>query len=237
MTWTLAKVTRTAHPNDTLSRLIMGVTMEFAQINADGIVVGTHTYTEPNVSDVSAAGIGKLARDQIRQLELISGTTPGVADDLDDIKTLMAGPRIPADVAARVAAAVADFGQTDAEIAAALNATVIDNPVARAKVARAFNVDALMGSLTPATRKAIAAHPAIPTISNAVEQGDGMALCRLASLLAEAGTISTDDRDKVLATCAPMDDPAWAPQVSRASLVFGRAITVAEVAVVRALAG
>ncbi len=235
MTWTLTKVTRAPNTNPQLARLLMSVTMEFANFDTNGISTDTHTYTEPNVSDVSDAGVARLARDQMRQLEVISGTTPGAVPDLTGIKAFLIGPQLaPAIIAALRAAA--DFTQTDQQITDALNAVTVANPIPQPSVMPPITIAGLVGQLSPTAQASLANNPNTPTIRSDARAGDGAALVEWAGLLAQKGDITPADFKTVQTACTPVPDPAWPALVSHASLILGRAIAVTEVAVARASA-
>jgi hypothetical protein len=235
MTWTLSTVIRVPNANPSLSKLLMTVTMVFANVDVNGVTSDRHTYVEQNVSDASDVGVAKLARDHMRQLEAISATPTGTVSDLTAIKTLMTVPtRLASDVVAAVAA-VSDFTLTDQAITDALNTANVANPVTIApKIKPTINLPALIGSLTVQAQSNLADNPNTPTLRADARAGDTEALVQWAGLFAEKALITPQDFAAVQTACALIDDPTWTALVSHATLILNRPITVDEVAVVRA---
>lgn len=94
MTWHLSKVIRNSHQN--YPQLMMSVTMEFQNLDDNGIVIDKRTYIEPNVSLVTDEGIARLAKNQLDQLQLIASTPIGEVTDLTSIKSIINPPPPPA---------------------------------------------------------------------------------------------------------------------------------------------
>lgn len=146
--WTLTKVTRIAK-----SALMQSVEFTFTN-DTDGM---EHRYVEPNVSDVSDAGLANLARNQLRQLNLVASVPPGDGD-VAAINALISPtqpgpPKIDPDAEKR-AAYLADIQTRDkllklvpddpeiAAINAKLDAALKDE-TERAILLSAFSVNAL----------------------------------------------------------------------------------------------
>lgn len=220
-----------------LTNLVKTVTFTFQRDAGNG-VLETHDYTELQVSDVSRAGLSKLGGDHLRQLNVIDAIENGVHPDVSSIKTLIEGPRIAPDVAARFAAALAGTpaGLSGEEYAALLNGATIDNPVTEPPiVAPPVNIGALIGALSPEGRKGLAGSPNLAGIQADARANDWPALLHWAALLQLDGRITADDAALIGAASAPGPDPSWTAKVSPAALYAGRELTADEAAVIAAL--
>lgn len=245
MTWTLASVTVAKNANaqfPQLANLVRTVTFVFNDINSDGVVQGTHSYTEPNVSDVSAAGLAKLARDQLAQLQKISDSESGpyavgVVADISPLTTLINAPPVLSPAVVAAIRAAADFTQTNDQIAAALNTVNQPNPITAAPmVDPPWDVATLQGKLSQADQTAIGNSPWGPAMSAAIQARDTTVIRNIAGLLAGAGVLSVASYEAVTAYLAPIADPMWTAEVSTASLIAGRPLTAADIAEARARA-